>query len=280
MDNQIIDENLAEEMNICIPVNNVKQKTKTKRKTKNNSNVILTHIDNGIQCDDNVLTLCPIPESINIDNIKEQISAYMLPRTSYYKEKKRSPYIEDEFSEHFTAKACEGTEIGGGHCGMDVKTKHNEGIDAMCVIMNKDISNEKSLIQNFKSSGSNLDTLFKEQKDSEAVVLFMNDYLKKMLAVKKEKNLNELYILAYISTNKDVYLACFKLNISKIDSVTSGGFVNNGSKKINHVNIIVENFIDSKIGKVTLYKSKKRVELRLKKELLQEEHVCKIYSML
>jgi hypothetical protein len=225
----------------------------------------------------NVLTLCPIPESINIDKITEEIENYMIPRKPFYKSTKRYPYIEDEFSEYFTATSSSGCEIGRGHCGMDVKTKNNEGVDAMCVIMNKDISNEKSIIQNFASSGSNLDTLFKEKKDDEAVELFMNDYKKKLENVKHDKNLTDMYILAYISTNVDIYLACFKIDISRIPFVSSGGFVK-GQKEI-CVNIIVDNFIDSKIGKVTLYKSKKRVELRFKKEILQEKYVHKIYSM-
>ena len=201
----------------------------------------------------------------------------MKPREEYYKHKNRSPYVEDEFSEYFTAIASDGSEIGAGHCAMDVETKNNEGIDAMCVIMNKDISNEKSIIQNFASSGSGLDILFNEKKDDEAVGLFMNDYKKKLEKVKEKRNLKDLYILAFISTKTDIYIACFKIDIEKITYVKSGGFVE--GKKDNYVNIIIDNFIDSNIGKVTLYKSKRRVELRLKKEILQQEHVFKIFSM-
>jgi len=112
----------------------------------------------------NVLNLCPIPKSIDINLIQQKVSDYILPRIEYYKIKDKSPFIEDEFSEYFTALASDGIEIGGGHCGMDVKTNINEGVDAMCVIMNKDISNEKSLIQNFKTSGLNLDNLFNKKK--------------------------------------------------------------------------------------------------------------------
>ena len=47
---------------------------------------------------------------------------------------------------------------------MDIQTSSNEGIDAMCVVMNKsNTSNEKSLMQNFKTAGENLDTLFREK---------------------------------------------------------------------------------------------------------------------
>ena len=240
----------------------------------NSSGNIVEHIESEAS---NVLTLSPIPKSINIDQIKKDVEDYMKHRREYYIRKNRCPFIEDEFSEDFTAKASGGCEIGAGHCGMDVKTKNDEGIDAMCVIMNKDISNEKSIIQNFASSGSSLDILFKEKRDDEAVGLFMNDYKKKLEKVKENKNLKDLYILAFISTDTDIYIACFKIDIEKIKFVKSGGFVE--GKKENYVNIIIDNFIDSNIGKVTLYKSKKRVELRLKKKLLQEEHVCKIFSM-
>jgi hypothetical protein len=221
-----------------------------------------------------VLTLCPLPESVNKDILTEEINKYMKPREEYYKHKNRSPYVEDEFSEYFTAMASGGCEIGGGNCGMDVKTKNDEGIDAMCVIMNNNISNEKSIIQKFISSGSDLDILFKEKKDDEAVRLFMNDYKKKLEIVKENKDLKDLYILAFISTKTDIYIACFKINIEKIRFVKSGGFI-----KGKNVSILLNNFIDSTIGNVKLYKSKKRVELRLKKNLLQQDYVCKIFSM-
>jgi len=192
----VIDENLEEEF-IIFPTTKVKTIKK------------------------NVLTLCPIPESINIDKIKEDITNYMTPRKPFYESTQRSPYVEDEFSEYFIAIASSGCEIGRGHCGMDVKTKNNEGIDAMCVIMNKDMSNEKSIIQNFASSGCDLDTLFKEKKDNEAVELYMNDYKQKLENVKDDKNLTDMYILSYISTNIDIYLAtsCEGLNLQQYSEV-------------------------------------------------------------
>lgn len=225
----------------------------------------------------NVLTLCPIPESIDINKIKEKISNYIEPRKEYYLYKDKSLFVEDEFGEYFTATSCDGHEIGGGNCAMDVISKNNEGIDATCIIMNDDISNEKSLIQNFTSSGLNLDSLFIEKKDEEAVNLFKSEYKKKLKKVKENKNLTNLYILAYISTKTDIYLACLSINIMNIDFVTSGGFIK--GKKETFVNIILNNFINNNIGKVTLYKSKKRLELRLKKEILQEQLIHKIYSI-
>jgi hypothetical protein len=237
---------------------------------KNNKNTLMKI--------NNVLTLCKIPESINIIQIKEQINEYMKSRIEFYKTTQRSLFIEDEFSEYFIAVATNGIVIGKGHCGMDVKTYKNEGIDVMCVIMNKGISNEKSLIQNFKTSGCNLDTLFNEKKHNDAVRLYMVSYLEKLEKVRNEKELNNLYILAFISTDKDIYIACFNLNIELINNVVSGGFIHN--KQNNNVNIVINNFIPIEDGKVTLYKSKKRVELRLYNSILENENVIKIYTML
>jgi hypothetical protein len=236
--------------------------------------LVITHIKEEMP---EVLELCKIPESLDIQLMIENIAKYMDSRAQYYREKKRSPFVEDEFSEYFTAKSTGGSEIGGGSCAMDVQTKNNEGIDAMCVIMNKYFSNEKSLIQNFSSSGVDLDILFKDKKDTEAVKLYGDQYLKKLQDVKKEKNLNELYILAFVSTSKDVFLVCFKINPENIKHVSSGGFVKN--KKEANVNIIVNNFINPSYGNVKLYKSKKRMELRLLPEVLKSEYVKKIYTM-
>jgi hypothetical protein len=225
----------------------------------------------------NVLTLCEMPKSLDIEKMKELVSSYMKSRTEYYKHKGRSPFVEDEFSEYFTAQTTQGTEIGGGSCGMDVKTSINEGIDAMCVIMNGTTSNEKSLMQNFSSSGANLDTLFIEKKDDEAIQLFVDQYSKKLIKTKNEKKLTDLFILAFITTRIDVHIVCFKINLENVKNVSSGGFVN--EKKAKCVNINVNNFIDPNHGKVVLYKSKKRLELRLCKKVIESEHAVKIYTM-
>jgi hypothetical protein len=224
-----------------------------------------------------VLTLCRLPDSIDIAKMKENVSGYMESRKAYYKKKNRAPFIEDEFSEFYTADVTSGEEIGGGSCGMDVKTSMHEGIDAMCVIMNTHASNEKSLMQNFRASGANLDGLFRERKDTEAVALFANQYAAKIQKVKNDRGLSDLYILAFVSTVKDVYLVCFKMSLDNVQHVSSGGFVN--SQAENCVNIKVTNFINPLYGNVKLYKSKKRLELRLLPAVLASEHAVKIYTM-
>lgn len=248
-------------------------------KEKKGENIEVANIEEPIKLEHNneVLEHCKIPDSINIEEIKSNISKYMASRAEYYRKKNRAPFIEDEFSEYYVAGASKGIEIGGGNCSMDVITQNNEGIDVMCVIMNKYSSNEKSLIQNFSFSGTDLDTLFREKKDVEALNLYINQYSKKLYNIKFEENLSDLYILSFISTHKDVYLTCFKINLDNIKNISTGGFVNN--QKDLCTNIMVNNFINPLYGNVRLYKSKKRMELRLLPDILKSEHTIKIYSI-
>ena len=219
-----------------------------------------------------VLELCPIPESIDLAKLSEYVNTYMIARSEFYKETGRNLYIEDEFSEWWVAKASSGVQIGKGSEGTDVKTSINEGVDAMCVIMNKTQSNEKSLIQNFSESGIDLDSLFKDKKDKEAVDKYMAVYKTKLESVQTKHSLTALYILAFISTQTEIHLCCFKLHLDRISTVASTGFTEAGK------NIRITGFIDNSLGLVCLYKSKKRVELRLKKECITHEHARKIYT--
>lgn len=225
-----------------------------------------------------VLELCKIPDSLNIEQIKEHISKYLAPLLPFYSEEKCGLKIHSTYSEYYTAKSTDGIKIGAGNCAMDVITKNNEGIDTMCVIQDekKRESNEKSLMQNFSVAGKNLDTLFKDKKDAEAVQFYGSGYLQKLQKAKDKYLLKELYILAFISTKKDVSLVCFKLNLENIKKISSGGFVKNfqGEK-----NIIINNFINPSYGNVKLYKSKKRMELRLNIDILKSEYAVKIYTI-
>ena len=84
-----------------------------------------------------VLELCKLPDSINVSQITDLLNNYMNSRVSYYCETNRPPFIEDCFSEYFTAKSTNGELIAGGNCAMDVITKDNEGLDVACLIMKK-----------------------------------------------------------------------------------------------------------------------------------------------
>lgn len=229
-----------------------------------------TSHDNKLQY---VLEPCELPSSIDINKLREYASTYMLSRKEFYTETKRPIYIEDEFSEWWTAKASGGDQIGKGNTAIDVITQFKEGIDVMCVIMNDGgQTNEKSLMQNFITAGCDLDSLFKNKEDTSAINLFMNKLNKKLTDAHKKHELCELYILAYISSPNSIDACCFKYNIDLIGSVISCGFTKQGQS------IMVGKFIDEKFGNVKLYKAKKRIELRLSKSCITDNpFAIKIY---
>jgi hypothetical protein len=224
--------------------------------------------------DEHVLEICDIPSSIDVERLKTEVTTYIRPREAFYIATGRSFYIEDEFSEYWMALASKGEQIGKGSGGMDVRTGAGEGVDVMCVVMGPHHSNEKSLMQNFSESGADLDTYFKEKNDNLALALFRDGYEKKIRKTKEEKNLNNLYIIAFISNGPSIHLACFKLNLDKIKTIASAGFVGDKEKC---VNIKIDNFIPNELGYVLLYKSKKRMELRLNKTILENSKVVKLY---
>jgi len=221
-----------------------------------------------------VLEPCPIPTSVCVNVLKEHIQQYMLPRQEFYKDTKRSLYLEDEFSEWFLVKSTNGCQIGKGNEATDIITSQKEGIDAMCVVMNDSQSNEKSLIQNFNNAGCELDVLFNNLDHTTAVKLFMDELKRKLTLVCCKHDLADLYILAYVSLPTSVYITCFKYKIDLLDNVISSGFSQQGQS------IMVEGFIDNKWGNVKLYKAKKRVELRIKKAcIIDNPFSVKIYEL-
>jgi len=220
-----------------------------------------------------VLEIAPLPEGLDLVAMRKMIQDYLSHRLEFYKEAERSLFVEDEFSEWFIEKVTSGKQIGKGHIAMDVKTGAGDGVDVFCIIMNKSESNEKSLIQNFKETGKDLDILFKEQKFEEAIKMFMVNYKDKLDQVIRTKAMRDLYYLGFISTVDQVFLVNFKINIDNIQNVgvkkaTKGG-----------VSIFLKNFINPEHGNVKLYKSKKRVELRLSRAVVEHPHAVSIYKL-
>lgn len=220
-----------------------------------------------------VLEIAPLPEGLDLSAMRAMIHDYLSHRLEFYREAKRSLFVEDEFSEWFIEKVTGGKQIGKGHIAMDVKTGAGDGVDVFCIIMNKVESNEKSLIQNFKKTGKDLDILFKEHKFEEAIKMFMAHYKEKLDEVIKTKEMRALYYLGFVSTVEEVFLVNFKINVENIQNVgvkkaTKGG-----------VSIFLNNFIMPGHGNVKLYKSKKRIELRLSKAVVEHEHAVSIYKL-
>ena len=169
--------------------------------------------------------------------------------------------IDSNISEYLVEKCIKnGRRVGKGNGPMDVENEHMS-IDVTSLCLNGDITNEKSIIQNFKKSGNLLDTHFQNGEHEKCVNLFLDDMEKKMEYGEKDK-----YYLAFISSKSDIHLCILKINLSKLLFVKSDGF--SSQRK----SIKTRGFIAKNHGSVTLYKSKKRFELRLNKRVLKHAH--------
>jgi len=221
----------------------------------------------------NVLEPCYINEiDIDITKLKELIiEGYLTPsRIEYYKSTStQNLNLEDGYMEFVVSKCIDGKRVGEGHCPIDV-VKDDKGIDVLCVCLNGTHTNEKSIMQNFSDCGNNLDLLFENCKYQEAVSQYKREYYKKLLNAKKTKKIRELYYLAFISKKLNVYMSVFKLNSECISNIK----YKNVTKQ--QKSIKIERFIDDKVGKATLYKSKKRLEIKFNKNNLNHFNTIKL----
>lgn len=217
-----------------------------------------------------MLEPCDINEiGIDVSELRKYlIKNYLTPnRIEYYKSTSTQNLIlEDGYMEFLTSKFIGGKRIGEGNCSIDV-VKDDKGIDAFCVCMNNSLSNEKSIMQGLEC-GKNLDELFNTKKYEEAQLIYRDIYYKKLLEA--QKIIKAMYYIGYISTNKNVYMLAFKLNPMCILNMKYDGITRQQKS------IYVKGFIDDKLGATKLYQSKKRLELRLKKSILDSCNIIKI----
>lgn len=191
-------------------------------------------------------------------------------RVEYYNStKSKNLELESGFSEYWIAKCINGQRVGEGNCPIDVITPENIGIDVMCLCLNKSITNEKSIIQNFKIGGNSLDNLFQIFNVKEIIDLYKKSLYTKLKSSMEKFNLKSLYYLAFISSSKNVYLSCYKLDIYAIYNISDG--------LMNSKSITCKNFIDEKYGHVKIYKSKKRMELRFFKHILECSNTIQLF---
>ena len=191
-------------------------------------------------------------------------------RMEYYRSTTtKNLVLEDGFMEFLTAKCINGTRVGQGHCPIDV-VNGEKGIDVLCVCLNGTHTNEKSIMQNFSDCGNNLDNLFETGQYQPALYVFTKQYNKKLIDAMKTQNTKELYYCAFISTDLNVYMSVFKINL---DCILNIKYENITKQK---KSIKFKGFIDDKFGITTLFKSKKRLEIRFDKNVLNCYNTMKI----
>lgn len=213
-----------------------------------------------------VFETCKIPEFVNLKLLKEYVKQDIDSNLSYFNDMNITYRISDsKKSEWMIHKSIQNSKmVGNGSKSVDIKVSDKIMIDVSVLTLNKNITNEKSIMQNFKDS-NNLDTLF-NSKDGKSIV---NIFRKKFQD--KYKGMKEIYYMIFICSGKSIYLTCLKLNLDCISNMEFGGFTKTSK------NITIENMISQKMGNVKLYKSKKRLELRLNRDILKRECTEKLY---
>jgi len=158
-------------------------------------------------------------------------------------------------------------DVLGSNWGADVKMLSCQ-IDNNGKLKNAD-SGETSLAQKFNDDnfGDNntLDGLFKK-KEYELIWNKWKDILiKKYKKVKDEQKTTNIYYFFILRAGLKFYLCALKLNLENLKQTTIN------EERSTNSSIWIKNFIDDNLGHVKIYKSKKRLELRLKPKKWVEE---------
>ena len=193
----------------------------------------------------------------------------------------------NEHAEQWIAQAIGGKRIGAGSYPIDVlNTDETFGCD-IAILTAKTLvsgelstatSGEKSIGQQFSDEAwageFSLDELFREEKIYEIAKSSNDIFFEKFNNIKKDyptiDNIYYFFLLIHSQKNK-VYL--FGLNIDIETKKEIGNPVRVG-KRTDMKNVVLDNFINSEFGEVKTYKSKKRMEIRLRTKYLVDNNYC------
>ena len=179
-------------------------------------------------------------------------------------------YLEKKQCEQWVVQSLGLKPVGEGSYPIDgINDKNGYDVSSLALGQTptgkmKKQTGEKSLSQkfedeNFGDENDNLDSLFNSEKYDEIIKAWKNILKKKWEGTIKDQNLNDLYLINLILYKPENKLMIFllKINHNNLDEVTKGKV---SAKK---TSVWFNNFIDEKFGNVKVYKSKKRVELRI-----------------
>jgi len=211
------------------------------------------------------------------DNKSKKVFDYLLQRTviSYPEflpgQNNTALYLEKKQCEQWVVQSLGLKPVGEGSYPIDgINNKIGYDVSSLALGQTptgkmKKQTGEKSLSQkfedeNFGDENDNLDSLFNSEKYDEIIKAWKNILKKKWEGTIKGQNLNDLYLINLILYKLENKLMIFllKINHNNLDEVTKGKV---SPKK---TSVWFNNFIDEKFGNVKVYKSKKRVELRIR----------------
>jgi hypothetical protein len=213
----------------------------------------------------NLFTIVDIPDFINIDRLKKEIKIDIDANKYFYDDMDMTYTISSpKKAEWILHKSIDNSRlIGNGNSSMDIIMDNNV-IDVGLLTLNTTYTNEKSIIQN--TENDDIDNLFKI-KSLSLIRIFKNKLKDKY---NKYVN-NNIYYIIFVCYNNNIYLVCLKLNIKNINSIRFGYFTIKGKS------LIINNIINKNHGTCKIYGPKKRMELKLSKNIIDKDNIVKIY---
>ena len=174
--------------------------------------------------------------------------------------------VPKEHIEQWVVQAIGAIPVGAGSYPIDVIKQNEFGADIKMLSCKVNVSGdlsdttsgETSLAQKFTNAGVNLDTAF-ANKEYDSITSDWCDILKAKLGrVEKEQGLDKIYYIFILRASTKFYLCATKVDVDKIDLMVAN------KDKSTPTSVFVDNVIDDNFGNAKIYKSKKRLELRLK----------------
>lgn len=174
--------------------------------------------------------------------------------------------IPKEHIEQWFVQALNAQSVGAGSYPVDILIPNVFGADVKMLsckidkdgnLKPRELSGETSLAQKFQNTGANLDILFSEARYGEILDGWKEILSNKLYGVMHEQKIDNIYYFFFLRAGSKFYVCGCRVQPEEI----SKSIVN--YEKSNSNNVWVDNFINSEFGKITIYKAKKRMELRL-----------------
>ena len=201
-----------------------------------------------------------------LDVIKYYILKSLFAQPEKKNQQKNLPIqIPKEHIEQWVVQSINATSVGSGSYPVDVIINDVIGADVKmlsCKVDEKSNSlssgesGETSLAQKFKDDGGDLDISFKNKQYKDILQFWIKTLHDKYDKVRKEyQSMECIYYIFILRAGNNFHLCAFNFNEKMLNKLTI--------KKNTEKSIYIDNMIDDKYGKVKIYLSKKRMELRL-----------------
>lgn len=233
-------------------------------------------------------------EELNLifDSTSFKVINYFL-RKSIFSQPEKLPdqddlpiHIPKEHIEQWICQAIGSIPVGAGSYAVDVISKTKTwGADIKmlsCKVNNEtgelknSDSGETSLAQKFDDgnfgNGNTLDDLFTNKEYQLIWDNWIEILNKKYDKVNKDFGVTKIYFFFILRAKLDFHLCGMKVNLDNLKYTE----VNN--KRSTNNSVWIKNYIDDELGHVKVYKSKKRLELRLKPKYWVEKNLVKTFN--